>query len=99
MNGILQFATGRKNGRTFLKSVYNTPPFKLADITGNKKAQKLQLMIMSASPGVLDGDEYRIKIELAEDTEVELVTQSYQRLFQMKKGAAQSMDVHMADHT
>jgi urease accessory protein len=99
MNGELNITVAKKIGCTFLKSVYNTPPFKLADITGNKSAQKLQLMLMSASPGVLDGDEYRIKIDLAECTEVELATQSYQRLFQMKKGAAQTMDVHMADHS
>lgn len=98
MNGVLHFVTGFKNGRTFLKSVYNTPPFKLADISGNRPARKLQLMLMSASPGVLEGDNYKIKIELAEGTEVDLATQSYQRLFQMEKGAAQSMEVYMANH-
>ncbi|MCU7549630.1 urease accessory protein UreD [Chitinophagaceae bacterium LB-8] len=97
MNGELHIATGRKNGRTFLKSVYNTPPFKLANITINRTAEKLQLMIMSASPGVLDGDRYNIKVELAEATAVEIKTQSYQRLFQMKTGAVQTMEVYMAD--
>ena len=99
MIGELHIKTGWKNGRTFLKSVYNTPPFKLADITSNRADQKLQLMIMSASPGILDGDKYNIKVELAEDTAVELGTQSYQRLFQMKRGAAQTMDVYMADRS
>jgi urease accessory protein len=99
INGVLHFATGCKNGRTFLKSVYNTPPFKLADISGNTPTRKLQLMLMSASPGVLEGDNYKIKIELAEGTEVDLATQSYQRLFQMKKGAAQSMEVYMDSHS
>jgi urease accessory protein len=99
MNGELYIATGLRNGRTFLKSVYNTPPFKLADITGNRTAQQLQLMIMSASPGVLDGDRYNIKIELAEGTAVEITTQSYQRLFQMKKEASQKMNVYMSDHS
>jgi urease accessory protein len=99
MNGVLHIRTGRKNGRTFLETVYNTPPFKLADITGDRNAEKLQLMIMSASPGVLDGDRYNIKVELAEDTAVDIRTQSYQRLFQMKTCATQSMEVYMADQS
>lgn len=99
MNGVLHIRTGRRAGRTILESVYNTPPFKLVDITGDRDAGKRQLMIMSASPGVLDGDVYNIKVELAEDTSVEIKTQSYQRLFQMKKGAAQNMDVFMADNS
>jgi urease accessory protein len=99
MIGELHITTGCKNGHTFLKSVYNTPPFKLADITGNRLAQKMQLMIMSASPGVLDGDRYHVKVELAAGTAVELGTQSFQRLFQMKKGATQTMEVYMADYS
>jgi urease accessory protein len=99
MNGVLHIRTGKKNDRTILESVYNTPPFKLVDVTADRAAHKRQLMIMSASPGILDGDVYNIKVELAEDTSAEIKTQSYQRLFQMKKGAAQNMDVFMADNS
>ena len=50
---------------------------------------------MSSSPGILDGDEYEINIELDEGSRLHLETQSYQRLFQMKKGASQTMEVKM----
>lgn len=53
-------------------------------------------MLMSSSPGVLDGDEYQVKIEVAERSSLELHTQSYQRLFNMKESAAQNMEVHMS---
>jgi len=50
---------------------------------------------MSSSPGILDGDEYNLKIELDEGSSLQLQTQSYQRLFCMKKGATQNIEVIM----
>ncbi|MES2646562.1 MAG: urease accessory protein UreD [Bacteroidota bacterium] len=82
-----------RNGITYLKHCYATPPFKLADITEDKKANELQLMLMCSSPGILDGDSYSVKLELEENCNMQLHTQSYQRLFQMKEGAKQLMEV------
>lgn len=56
-------------------------------------------MIMSASPGILDGDAYDIKLILAEQSHVHLTTQSYQRLFTMTRQAAQHFEAHLAPHT
>lgn len=50
-------------------------------------------MLMSSSPGILDEDEYEIRIKLQEGSDLELHTQSYQRLFHMKTGAKQWMEV------
>ena len=85
-----------RNDKTFLKNSFYQQPFKLADITEDKNDRTLHLMLMSSSPGILDNDEYKIKIELDEACAVELETQSYQRLFQMKNGAKQEMEVKMA---
>lgn len=52
-------------------------------------------MLVSSSPGVLDGDEYNLKIEIAENCSLTLQTQSYQRLYTMKKGASQHLEVCM----
>lgn len=84
-----------RDGSTYLQHGYNTPPFKIADITEDKKAGVLQLMLMSSSPGILDGDSYTIKITLAENCRMQLHTQSYQRLFHMKTGATQLMTIHL----
>ena len=51
---------------------------------------------MSSSPGILDGDDYQMQIDVAEGCSLELQTQSYQRLFTMKQGASQHMRVEMA---
>ena len=89
----IQAAT--RNGITRLKQVYATPPFKVADITEDKTTNQLHLMLMSSSPGILDDDEYHVKIDVEEHGHLQLHTQSYQRLFQMKKGAQQYMQVNV----
>ncbi len=91
----LYIETATRNERTFLKSSFCTPPFKLADVTEDRSSKDLKLMIRSSSPGVLDGDEYEIKISIAENSSLQVTTQSYQRLFHMKGSATQTMDVEM----
>ena len=81
MNARLHIQVARNDHSSFIKNVFSSQPFKLADITENKHASKLRLMLMSSSPGVLDGDTYDMHIELAEGSCVQLETQSYQRLF------------------
>jgi len=59
----LHIETISKKGITCLKQSYCTPPFKVANITEDKSSNRLQLMLMSSSPGILDDDEYELKIE------------------------------------
>lgn len=93
MTATLHIQTAIREHSTYLKNTYFTTPFKVANITEDKKARPLHLMLMSSSPGILDGDQYQIKIELEEGCSLQLHTQSYQRLFNMKQGASQSLDV------
>ena len=85
-----------KNSRTYLKNSFCTTPFKIANITADRKAHLLELMLMSSSPGILDGDQYQIQIDLGEESALKLSTQSYQRLFNMKESAAQYLQVNLA---
>jgi urease accessory protein len=80
---------------TYLKNCYCTTPLKVVNITEDKTGATLRLMLMSSSPGILDGDEYRLKIDLAENASLQLHTQSYQRLFNMKQQASQKMEVRL----
>jgi urease accessory protein len=91
----LRMATRQRNGKTVLQDCFYTPPFKVLDITEDKRDATLHLMLMNASPGVLDGDLYNLQLHLAAGSSVRLHTQSYQRLFPMKKGAAQSLEIYM----
>lgn len=97
MNAQLHILVGDRKGCSYLKQVYFTTPFKVADITEDKAQQDCHLMIMSSSPGVLDGDVNDIKIDVEKNCSLHLHTQAYQRLFNMQKGASQQMNVRMAD--
>ena len=92
----LHIQTALRNEVTFLKKAYYSPPFKVSDITEDKKEKTLHLMIMNSSPGVLDEDKYQMKIELSKGCAFQLHTQSYQRLFAMKKSASQILEVRQA---
>lgn len=91
----LHIETKLRDGITYLKKVYYTPPFKIADIREDKKSATLQLMLMSSSPGILDGDEYRMRVDLDAGCSLRLYTQSYQRLFSMKGSASQHLEIAM----
>jgi urease accessory protein len=91
----LHIQTRRKGNLTRLSDCYCTAPLKLADITEHRQSGTLDLMIMNASPGILDGDQYELKLQLDQGCCVQLQTQSYQRLFHMKSGASQTLKVEL----
>src|SRR5215218_6022384 len=95
MKAELDIHTKLRNGKTVLSEAFYTPPFKIANISEDKNEKQLRLMMMSSSPGILDGDEYCIKIRVGEGSVLQLETQSYQQLFQMEDGASQSIELHM----
>jgi urease accessory protein len=64
-----------------------------------KNDNKLYQMVMSSSPGILDGDHYHLEISLEEGAALQLQSQSYQRLFNMEDKATQELNVTMEDDT
>jgi urease accessory protein len=99
MIASLHIQASARDGIIYLKQSYFSPPLKIANITEDKKAPCLHLMLMSSSPGILDGDDYQIKIEVDENCSLQLHTQSYQRLFNMKTGAVQNIEVFLKDNS
>ncbi len=97
MNAQLHIHVANRDGRSYLKKAFFTTPFKVANITEDKSVRQLQLMLMSSSPGILDGDVYEMKIEVEKSGSIQLFTQAYQRLFLMKQGATQQLTVQLAD--
>jgi urease accessory protein len=97
MNAQLHIQVADRNGCSYLKNAFFTTPFKVMNITEDKKGKQLHMMLMSSSPGILDGDEYDMKIEVEQNCSLQLHTQAYQRLFNMKQGATQQMNVHIED--
>jgi len=96
MIAALDITAARRDGRTYLKRSFWQPPFKIADVTEDRRRPTLHLMQMSASPGVLAGDHYQLGIRLEEGAAVHWHTQSYQRLFSMASAARQQVRVDLA---
>lgn len=94
MTSELEIKAAVRGTRTYLQHCYYTKPFKVADISGNR-ADTLHLTMMTASPGILDGDAYDIRVTLQENAGMHLYTQSYQRIFNMQHGARQRFHVEM----
>jgi urease accessory protein len=97
MKAELHIQVAERGGSSYLKKAYFTTPYKVANITEDKSAQQLDLMLMSSSPGILDGDTYEMKIEVEQNCFLKLHSQAYQRIFHMKVGATQELNVHMED--
>lgn len=95
MIATVKIDTYLRNEITHLKSAYHTTPFKVAEIREDKNSPVLELMLMSSSPGILDGDCYDIEINVQENCRLEFSTQSYQRIFTMEGSASQNMKVEV----
>lgn len=84
--------------QTILKDVFFTPPFNLVEVRENKKNPLLEVMVMSSSPGMLNDDTYDIHIQVIDHTQLNLQTQSYQRIYVSKNGTRQRMKIEVGDH-
>ena len=93
----LKIGTGVRNGSPYLKESYYTNPFKLADVGAYRADKALCLMLMTASPGMLNGDDYRMTINVSTGARLQLQTQAYQRLYSMQTGARQQMTVEVGE--
>jgi urease accessory protein len=94
MKSSVHIRVGVAEGTNVLLKSFYTPPFRIADISENRKSE-LRLMFMSSSPGILDGDDFEIKVEVGKDASLQLATQSFQRIYQMNSGAQQHMEVEI----
>jgi len=91
----LEITTGFKNGKSYLKDTFFTVPYHIVNVGQYENDNSLYLMMTSSSPGILDRDEYHIAIKVVSQSRLQLRTQSYQRLFNMKKGSSQKMQVDL----
>lgn len=76
------------NGMTFLEDSFFTAPFKIAKPFSDEKNGVMNIIIMSASAGIMEGDCYRIKLELGAGARVALHGQSYTKIHRMQEGQA-----------
>jgi urease accessory protein len=99
MDSHLNIIAGFKSGKSYIKDLYVSLPFRCVSVGQRKDDNKLYQMIMSSSPGILDGDHYHLDISLEKGASMQLQSQSYQRLFNMKDEALQEINILMDDET
>lgn len=99
MNSRLNITAGYKAGKSYVRDLYVTLPFRVVSVGQRKNDNKLYQMIMSSSPGILDGDHYHLEISLEKGASLQLQSQSYQRLFNMKDKATQQINISLEDET
>ncbi len=88
MKALIDLSVVYKQDRSVQDRFFFSAPFKLVSMNeeGN---DTLQLMLMNVSPGILDGDNYNLQVEVEKEASLQLHTQAYQRLFTMTGSAQQ----------
>ncbi|SFR14575.1 urease accessory protein [Desulfoscipio geothermicus DSM 3669] len=76
------------NGRTCLEDYYFTAPYKIAKPFWDEKKGLMNIIIMSASAGIMEGDYYRTRLELGAGARVALHGQTYTKIHRMQEGQA-----------
>jgi len=95
----LYIRAGFKEGKSNLMDSYVSVPFRITNVGQVKDDGSLYMMLGSSSPGLLDSDNHEIEINIEENSRFQLQTQSYQRLYNMKKGSSQTMKVSLAPNS
>ncbi len=97
MDAQIRLAVGCREGRSYIRSLYTTPPFRVVSVGQIERDGAAYLMQMSTSPGVLSGDRYEIDIELDANARLQYKSQSYQRIYDMEGDAEQRMSIKIGD--
>lgn len=81
----------KKDEGTVLKDVYKSPPFMVMHTFRDRDFAKV--MIMSSSPGILEGDRQAEEFYAKKDSKVLICSQSYEKVYQMPDGGHATRDV------
>jgi urease accessory protein len=84
----LYIRAGAVNGKTILEDSFFTAPYKIAKPFYNENRRLMNIMVMSASAGIMEGDCYRVNVKLGEAARTALLGQSYNKIHRMKAGNA-----------
>ena len=91
---VLNITAEYKNGRTVITHSEFTAPIKIAAPFYRK--DHTEIMMMTASAGILDGDSYDINITVRENAALRFTGQSYTKIFRAdKSGATQNVTINV----
>ncbi len=97
MEAEIRLRVATKEGGSYIRSLYTSPPFRVVSVGQLARDNSAYLMIMSTSPGVLSGDRYTMDFTVEEGASLQLKSQSYQRIFDMDGEAHQNIHITIGD--
>ena len=95
IHSVIKISCCKEGDKTLLKDSLFDIPYKVVHYGDKLLSKHLELMMMCASPGIMDGDHLDISIDCKEGSEMLLFSQSYNKLHPMKNGASQQMNIHV----
>lgn len=84
---IVNIEAAKKDNLNYLKDVYFTSPFKIMKPFKNADGG-LSVIILTASAGIMEGDNQEINIKVAKECSLECTSQAYEKIHKMKNGEA-----------
>ncbi|MGI9547975.1 MAG: urease accessory protein UreD [Flavobacteriaceae bacterium] len=93
IHSVIKISCVSEGEKTLLEDGLFDIPYKVVHYGSKLLSNHLELMMMCASPGIMDGDFLDISVDCKEGSEMLLFSQSYNKLHPMKKGASQHMKI------
>ncbi len=90
---VLYVKTGFSNNRTIIEDSYFTAPYKIAKPFYNYERNMAEVMVMSASAGVMEGDSYLTEVDVGRASSLSLQGQSYTKIHKMNNGYAKQKNL------
>ena len=86
-DSIIRIETSVKNNKTYLSDLYFTAPFKVMSPI-MKKDGSIQIILLTASAGIMSGDCQKIDIRACSGSSLEFTSQAYEKIHKMDDGEA-----------
>ena len=83
----VKLETEYRDGKVILSDLYFTAPFKIMQ-PFYPRPDYMQVMVLSASAGIMEGDVQEFSLHIKEGTQMEYLSQAYEKIHKMKEGKA-----------
>lgn len=94
METKLELQIENNHGKTAVTHSYFTSPLKLG--IPNTRQERLRVVLMMASAGILQGDCFQYEITCKENTKTEITEQSYSKIFNTGEGnASKQIEIYL----
>ena len=99
-HGELRLALSNRNNQTIVTESYSRVPLQIMKPIYDRKSGAVCFYLLSPTGGIVQGDDYRIQINLSESAHAVLTTQAATKVYAMPKGSArQQVDFYVGKNS